>query len=144
MEDLVTLAKSTTCKRMGVASLVALGWEDVPGQTVTTFGIAVNKHLDGECKNIVGGCGCTHAEVRAIQALFHKTGAPKKLHRAQLEAHITHSPCLACARNLYEVSRLYGATLRVVYGQDYRIAEGLDYLRDHEVPATLWTRYGIL
>lgn len=71
----------------------------------------------GECKNIPGACGCTHAE---IQLLNHMPNP--------IITYVSHSPCLDCAKALVK------AGVDVVYYTDpYRIPDGINYLEESGV-----------
>ncbi|WIT25853.1 hypothetical protein [Bacillus phage SPO1L1] len=71
----------------------------------------------GECKNIPGACGCTHAE---IQLLSHMSNP--------VMVYISHSPCLNCAKELVKAGVKY-----VYYDDMYRLVEGIGYLKDNGV-----------
>ncbi|UAV84384.1 putative cytidine deaminase [Bacillus phage phi18] len=71
----------------------------------------------GECKNVPGACGCTHAE---IQLLSHMVNP--------VMVYVSHSPCLNCARELVKAGVKY-----VHYSEPYRIADGIEYLESNGV-----------
>ena len=94
------------CKRMEVKAVGI-------GQTVE-FAMNGNK---GECNNIPGKCGCTHAEEELLKKIENPT-----------VVFITHSPCLNCAKLL-----LKSGVRQVLYNEEYRILDGVSYLRENGV-----------
>jgi deoxycytidylate deaminase len=91
------------CKRMDV---YAFGIDAEGNVAISRNG---NK---GECKNIPGACGCIHAE----ELLLKKMCDP-------VEVHVTHSPCLNCAKLLVDAG-----VKKVRYLEEYRIKDGITYL----------------
>lgn len=78
---------------------------------------AFNGNLE-VCTGVVGNCGCVHAEDRLLQEMKH----------APLTVAISHSPCLECAKALVKAG-----VESVLYETEYRLTEGLDYLRSNGV-----------
>lgn len=76
-----------------------------------------------ECKNIPGACGCVHAEENLLSG-----------HKDITTVFLSHSPCLDCARRLY-----YANVQTVVYLQEYRIRDGIDYLLRRRVNCVPFT-----
>lgn len=65
-----------------------------------------------ECKNIVGACGCVHAEANLLKKMKYP-----------LKVLLSHSPCASCAAALYlaDVEEVY-------YVKGYRVKDGIDIL----------------
>lgn len=80
-------------------------------------GYSARNGNDNECTNIPGQCGCTHAEINLLKIVPN----PK-------EVHITHSPCLNCAKALF-----IAGTKLVTYDESYRLTEGVEYLKANGV-----------
>ncbi len=56
------------------------------------------------CTNMVGNCGCQHAEPRVIAKMLHESGLPPW----KLTTLVTLSPCTACANLLVGLKRFDG------------------------------------
>lgn len=98
------------CKRMKVVAI---------GITVDgTIGKARN-YNHKECSNVPGACGCTHAEINLLEQMSYDN--PKMVI-------VSHSPCLDCAKRLVEEG-----VLTVMYHEEYRVTDGIDYLRENGV-----------
>lgn len=86
---------------------------------------------ESECKNVPGACGCIHAEENLLKGNKNIT-----------TVFLSHSPCLECARRLY-----YANVQTVIYLNEYRIREGIDYLKRCRVnivqftPDMVWKPY---
>lgn len=78
---------------------------------------------EGECSNVPGNCGCIHAEANLL-----------KDHKDITTVFLSHSPCIECAKLLYEAN-----VQTVVYLQEYRIQEGINYLRERRVTCVPFT-----
>lgn len=72
----------------------------------------------GECTGEEGNCGCTHAEARLL----------KEMKQPPLTVVVSHSPCLKCAKLLVSAG-----VESILYEQDYRLSEGIEYLKDKGV-----------
>lgn len=66
---------------------------------------------------------CRHAEVAALEKLWSKPNSAKGSW-----AFVTLSPCLPCAIKLHTAG-----VEAVIYEEDYRITDGLEYLRKKSV-----------
>lgn len=95
--------------------------------TVNVYGIDAegalvverNRPEHGECLNIPGKCGCTHAEIMLLRIMPNP-----------VMVLISHSPCKACAE------ALVSAGVKAVYWmQQYRLTEGIEVLRNAGVTA---------
>lgn len=103
------------CKRMKV---VAIGVKE------ETIEVAENGNYTEEgCKNIVGGCGCIHAEANLL----------KKMSNPDMVI-VSHSPCLNCSKLLVEAG-----VKKVVYYLEYRIKDGIEYLKANGVEVSQLT-----
>lgn len=71
----------------------------------------------GECKNVPGECGCTHAEIQLLSHMINP-----------VMVYVSHSPCLNCARELVKAGVKY-----VHYNEPYRIPDGVEYLKNNGV-----------
>jgi len=87
------------------------------------------KGFDNNCEDEIQGKLVTkpivlHAESNAISKLArnHNSGA-------NADIFITHSPCLECAKLIYQ-----SGISRVHYGQDYRDSSGIDFLLRSGIP----------
>ncbi|WP_270364039.1 hypothetical protein [Bacillus paranthracis] len=98
------------CKRMTV---VAIGIS-IDGE----IGKARNSNQH-ECSNVPGACGCAHAEINLLEQM--EDNSPKMVI-------VSHSPCLNCAKRLVEEG-----VLTVMYHEEYRITDGIDYLKENGV-----------
>ena len=87
------------CKRKGVgAAIVEI---DIDERKVRTF-TAINgpSGAENECSDVIGACGCSHAEPRVILKFLKETAhepqylPPKNIKRILLS---TYSPCVPCA-----------------------------------------------
>jgi deoxycytidylate deaminase len=70
-----------------------------------------------ECKDIIGACGCIHAETRLLQKMHY----PEKVI-------LSHSPCVPCARALLEAG-----VQEVLYVEEYRLKDGINILEKNYV-----------
>ena len=123
-DDAEWAAQQTKCLRKGVAAAFYEVTEDV----VIVHDRACNGPFHRiTCKNIVGGCGCCHAEVRSI--LLSIT---RKHLTNEWTFGTTFSPCLACATAILAV---WPRILRVVYlhptEHDLR---GVELLKEAGIP----------
>ena len=91
------------CKRMAVYAMAD--------------GYIVRNGNDNECTGEVGNCGCVHAEARLLKLVPHPH-----------TVYITHSPCIDCAKKL-----VVAGVKRVVFCEEYRLRDGIDYLLAHDV-----------
>lgn len=86
---------------------------------------ALPAHLDGllEDKNGKTKPEVRHSEKNALMALT-------KSNQSSIGAtlFVTHQPCLACAMELVEAG-----IVRVIYEQDYRLSDGVEYLKSKGV-----------
>ena len=98
----IGVRKVSRCKRMTVS---AIGIRGNYIQKATNYN-------DTECKNIVGGCGCIHAEIALL----------KKINPRVII--LSHSPCMDCAKAIIKSN-----TEVVIYDNEYRIKDGIDLLR---------------
>jgi deoxycytidylate deaminase len=110
---------------------------DCKQMTVHAIGVDLNgksyygKNFNiSECTGERGKCGCTHAEISMLS---------KKDPDVTMDVVIvTHSPCLACAEKLY-----YNGVKAVYYLNEYRIKDGINYLRSKGVVTCKVTAEGL-
>jgi dCMP deaminase len=102
------------CEKIEYFPIDAGGWLDV--DTIQQRWPLENEH--GRYK-LVTKSEVLHAESNAISKLArgHNSGAGADIF-------ITHSPCLDCAKLIYQ-----SGIHRVFYNQDYRDSAGIDFLR---------------
>jgi len=99
----------TECKRLFVT---AIGINN-EGITVT----ATNGNYNDGCTGEPGNCGCIHAEEELMKIMPEPNTVI-----------LSHSPCLDCAK------LLYGAGVdTVVYNKEYRIPDGVNFLRNNGI-----------
>ncbi len=101
------------CKRMTVK---ATGYDVQDGILVHVTATNGNLMEEG-CRNIPGACGCEHAEINVLKEMPNPTSMA-----------VSHSPCLNCAKALVKA----GVKL-VTYVEEYRIRDGIDYLKNNGV-----------
>jgi dCMP deaminase len=113
-----TIAKRTTCVRLGVGCVIAtpdfrkiLSW----GYNGNVTGGPNSCDRTGEAA--VGNCGCIHAETNAIV----KCDAPPYVDKVVF---CTYLPCVACSKLIIQL----GGVKEVYYRNDYRIKESLVWL----------------
>jgi len=112
--DASAAQRRTRCLRRGTAARITC-W---PYQSATYF------NGDDHCTNMKGGCGCTHAEQRAVLAILTSPVLHEIAGRCTLW--VTLSPCTACA-NLCVNSLLFS---KVVYLRELKHdLRGIDILR---------------
>lgn len=106
-----------TCPRLQVGAVISregrvlsLGYNGAPS------GLPHCHHLEGE-----GGCTrAVHAEANAVV-----WAARIGVAILGAEIHITHMPCLNCARLI-----INAGIMRVMYSQPYRLTEGIELLNE--------------
>ena len=122
------IAKLSKAERLQVGALV------VYNNAIVSYGYngTPTKHKSNVCENNVDGKLVTkptviHAELNALLKLL-KSGF--KVEKATL--YLTHSPCIQCSIHIYQS----GIIEEVVYDQDYRDTEGIDFLDSHGIYIT--------
>lgn len=94
-DNIKTLAEENqVCKRKAVgAAILEVNFKD---QEIRHF-TAINGPSSefNKCKNIVGACGCSHAEPRVIMEFLKKS--KRNGHRGKTILLSTYSPCVNCA-----------------------------------------------
>lgn len=96
------------CKRATVYATGIRGTEIVSAR---------NGNESDSCTEIPGKCGCIHAEINLLKKMPNP-----------IEVVITMSPCLNCAKALVDAG-----VKKVSYLNDYRLLDGLNYLKDNGV-----------
>jgi len=81
------------------------------------FIATASNYNETECTGERGKCGCIHAEI----ALLRKMSNPRYVV-------LSLSPCINCAKALVEAE-----VETVEYYQEYRLTEGIEYLKEHHV-----------
>lgn len=102
------------CRRYTVS---AMGVDEV-GNVVKTINGDENHFCTGE----PGNCGCPHAEENLL-----------KIMKNPVTVIVSHSPCINCARLLYEAG-----VKTVVYLQPYRLSDGIEYLINKGVNISMY------
>jgi deoxycytidylate deaminase len=75
-----------------------------------------------KCLNIVGGCGCSHAEPRLVQSVLQLSGIVKM----PLILMCSYSPCTNCANIIIDSKLFRGCIYDVLTLHDIRGAEFLE------------------
>ncbi|NPV00423.1 MAG: CMP deaminase [Brevinematales bacterium] len=119
-------AQLSYCKRLQVGAIV------VKDGNIVSFGFNGNlPGLTNSCEDIEGDTLPTvmHAEANAIAKAARSTVS---IDGATL--YVTQSPCFDCSKFI-----IMSGVKRVVYGEEYRIAEPIDILRKCGVEVVKWT-----
>ena len=115
-----SLAGLSVCKRASVGctivdsrmlSVLAIGYNGPPARIE-----------NDRCRDVVGGCGCIHAESNALIKLRHVT--------AKMVLLTTTFPCEHCAGLIINSSCIFG----IVYGVDYRDSTSRSLLDQAGIP----------
>jgi dCMP deaminase len=111
------LAARSTCRRLHVGCVIS----SIDHRQV--YAIGYNGNAQGgpnDCDRVgadaVGACGCIHSEANAI-VNCNVDRAKDKI------VYCTHLPCVGCAKLLINL----GGVRRVIYRNDYRIRDSLDW-----------------
>lgn len=91
----INAEKHQVCKRKAVGSVILdINLQD---ELITHYA-AINgpSGIDNECSNVVGACGCSHAEPRAIMKYLKRARRRCKI-RGKTILLSTYSPCVPCA-----------------------------------------------
>lgn len=92
----------------------------IPIEPNTGAPLPVEYYLDNP-NNLVTKDSVVHAELNALLKLVGSTESVK-----DATMYITHSPCLPCCRLMVQTN---GAIREVIYGEEYRDLNGIDYLK---------------
>ena len=115
-----SLARRSTCRRLAVGCVV------VSEDNTRILAMGYNGNYPGgpnDCESDEPGkCGCFHSEMSALIKLGRADMSRKVMY-------VTHSPCKTCAKAI-----LLAGIDEVVYGLDYRSADGTDLLRSRGIP----------
>lgn len=108
------------CKRKSVAcSIVGINKKRIERRHEAFNGPSRVGH---ECTGVVGGCGCSHAEPRAVmQALESRVHYPE----AQV-LFCLYSPCTNCANIILDSGKIHGCVYDILTEHDVR---GAAYLQ---------------
>jgi len=110
------LSQRSTCRRLQVGCVIA------SADHRRVYAIGYNGSAAGgpnDCDSAEPGkCGCVHAEANACIKCDVAGELPKVVY-------VTDLPCVMCAKFLINM----GGVQRVLYGRDYRIRDGLEWLR---------------
>lgn len=79
---------------------------------------------DNCCEIVVGGELVTHPEVLHCESNLVAKAAKEGISLKNSIVAVTLSPCLACAKQLYQVG-----VSTVVYDEEYRITDGIEFLK---------------
>ena len=126
LEMALSAAKRSTCLRKQVGAVAALDGRPV------AIGYAGSAPGDPHCTDIgclidpvTGACVRTqHAEANLVAF-----AARKGISLEGSECYLTVSPCLVCAKLLYSAG-----IIRVYYLEEYRLTDGILFLRERKVP----------
>ena len=113
------VARLSTCNRLKVGAILTKDYRVIStGYNGTPSGMPHCSHSVGE----TGGCkDAVHAEANSI-AFAARLGGSGTMDST---LYVTHSPCMECAKLI-----INAGISRVVYGEEYRLVEGLELLRD--------------
>ncbi len=104
----------SSCKRKSVGCCIF-------NKNITLFGWNGPSVKDNECSNIVGNCGCSHAEPRAIINVLKNTMIP---HSGNIML-CTYSPCTSCANIIIDSGVVSFVIYKTMTEHDTRGAEFL-------------------
>jgi dCMP deaminase len=112
-----TLADRSTCVRLQVGTVIT----STDYRKVLAVGYNGNATgLPNTCdREEPGNCGCLHSEENAVI----NCDSPRHVEKIVF---VTHLPCVACAKRLINL----GNVRQVYYGEDYRIRDSLNLLKD--------------
>jgi dCMP deaminase len=111
-----TLADRSTCKRLQVGTVItSTDYRKVLAVGYNGNATGLPNHCD---RDEPGNCGCLHSEENAVI----NCDAPRHIEKVVF---VTHLPCVQCAKRLINL----GNVRKIYYGQDYRIRDSLDILR---------------
>ncbi len=112
-----TLADRSTCIRLQVGTVIT----STDYRKVLAVGYNGNATgLPNTCdREEPGNCGCLHSEENAVI----NCDSPRHVEKIVF---VTHLPCVACAKRLINL----GNVRQIYYGEDYRIRDSLDLLKD--------------
>jgi dCMP deaminase len=111
------LAARSTCRRLHVGCVIS----SIDHRQVYAIGYTGNAQGGpNDCDRVgadaVGACGCIHSEANAIVNCNVDRTKDKVVY-------CTHLPCVGCAKLLINL----GGVRRVIYRNDYRIRDSLDW-----------------
>lgn len=121
----IELAKRSTCARLQVGCVVAS--EDFRQVLAVGFNGGASGLENGCDSDVVGACGCVHAEANAITNCNAWRGIFKVVF-------CTDMPCKMCAKMLINL----GGVRRVYYGRAYRLVEGAELLERARITTMQW------
>jgi dCMP deaminase len=112
-----TLANRSTCHRLQVGTVIT----STDYRKVLAVGYNGNATgLANKCDRAEpGNCGCLHSEENAVI----NCDSPRQVEKI---AFVTHLPCTACAKRLINL----GNVIKVYYGEEYRLRDSLDLLKE--------------
>lgn len=124
MEMALIAAKRSTCFRLNVGAIVVVDCRAVSiGYNGPPSG---EPHCQGNACTLPGKTSChraDHAEFNALRRV------PASVHDSDAELYVTHSPCASCCAHILD----YGRIKRVVYQDEYRIADHLSVLQERGI-----------
>ena len=120
------ISDRSTCERLRVGCVIT----STDFRKVLSWGYNGNatggpNGCDRHGAEAVGNCGCIHAEQNAVI----NCDAPREYGKVVF---CTHLPCLTCAKFLINL----GGVQRVVYRNDYRVKDSLDWFGRASIKAT--------
>jgi len=107
-----------SCRRKGVGVSICSMIQPVINDGVVREVFQTNgpSRPDHECTNVIGGCGCSHAEPRAIMALLKN---PQRLSNCKV-LFCTYSPCTNCANIIIDSGVINGVVWDLLTRHDVR------------------------
>jgi dCMP deaminase len=120
MEFAESVAKSSTCKRLQVGTVITT----TDFRKVLAIGYNGNATgLENKCdSDTPGNCGCLHSEENTIINCDPPRNTEKYVF-------VTHLPCKMCAKRLLNL----GNVKKVYYKNEYRITESIDILKSANI-----------
>jgi dCMP deaminase len=119
------MSERSTCERMKVgAAITSLDYRYVFAIGYNGSAAGDKNGCDRHGQEAVGSCGCIHAEANAV------VNCRASREKAKV-VFCSHLPCVGCAKLLINL----GGVQRVVYRNDYRIKDSLEWFERASIKA---------
>jgi deoxycytidylate deaminase len=120
------LRKAVGCTAITVSNIYDASKMNNPGLTPLVIEMAHNgpSREDQVCSNVVGNCGCSHAEPRVVQAALEEGITSDTMPLILL---CTYSPCTNCANIIIDSGLFVGCIYQILTVHDTR---GEKFLRE--------------
>lgn len=121
----VMMSERSTCERMKVGAVItSLDYRYVYGLGYNGSAAGDKNGCDRTGPDAIGSCGCLHAEVNAVINCTADRDKPKVVF-------CSHLPCVSCGKAIINL----GGVQRVIYRNDYRIKDSLDWFERASIKA---------